>query len=416
MEIALNSRARRICCLAASAVIVTAFLAVSTLQFLANFSSSTGHLKLALRLAPEVAEYHEQLGHQLLQAYGNIPAALQQYRLATTLNPHDASYWLASANAKQILNDLPGQRAALQRALEADPTTPDLAWTAANFFLAQGDLGMALREFKVVVEYQPEMADATFNLCTRTANVATILQKVLPSDPGAYLAFISFLTWRKDSAGAAQVWNALVQLGKPFEPRRALPYVDYLISQHDVAGAREAWRQIAQRCGLSAYLNSDENLIVNSHFDSNILNSGFDWRYQRKPNVEVALDPSQFHGGSRSLSVVFDGPGVEDAGIMQYVPVQPDSIYDFSAAFKADAMDGAGGPRFSVQDAYNGAEFFSSDDLRDQDVWHEINGEFRTGANTQLVMVRVVRIPSGRPIKGRLWVDDIRLKEKESGS
>jgi hypothetical protein len=416
MEIALNSRARRMWLLAPAVLIGGIFLASSTRQFAADYlSNSAQHLDLAVRLAPGNARYHALLGTQLLQARTDLPAALEQYRLAIALNPHDASYWLALADGQQILNDIPGQRYALERAVEADPTTPDLAWVAANFFLAQGDTAMALREFRVVVENEPGMAYAALGLSSHVADVAAIVKNVLPPEPRAYLTLIDFLTSQKDTAGAVQVWNALAQLGKSFEPRYALAYIDYLISQHEIADARLAWRQAAQLCGLSAYLASRENLIVNSHFDSVILNGGFDWRYRRQANVEVALDPAEFHGGHRSLSVIFDGPGVNEAGIAQYVPVQPDTVYEFSAYYKADAMDGAGGPRLSIQDAYRETDYFSSDDLQEADVWRELHGEFKTSADAQLVIVRILRMPMGSPIRGKLWLDDFRLAEKDIG-
>lgn len=416
MQISLASRATRIGFMGTTFLAAAIFLTASTFQFLADrFSTSVNSLNLAVRLAPGNAEYHELLGHHLLQAHAGLAVATEQYRLAAALNPHHASYWLAIADTEQILNDSAGQRYALERAIAADPTTPDLAWAAGNFFLAQGDTAMALREFKVVVENEPQFAGAIFSLSSHFASVQDIVGRVLPSSPDAYLAYIDFLTSQKNTAAAVQVWNTLAQLAQPFQAKNALAFIDYLISQRDVADARLAWRQTAQLCGLSAYLASRGNLIVNSHFDSDILNSGFDWRYRRQANVEVALDPAEFHGGRRSLAIVFDGPGVDEAGISQYVPVEPNSTYSFSAFYKADGMDGAGGPRLSIQDAYTGVEYFSSDDLRDSGVWRESHGWFTTGTGAQLVVVRLLRIPMGSPIRGRLWLDDFRLTEKDTG-
>lgn len=416
MEVALNSP-RKTWLLATALGITSIFLAASTLQFIADrLSASPRHLKLAVRLAPGNAEYHEILGEQLFQERAEIGAALEEFRLATVLNPYNAQYWLALASAKQIFGDSAGERDALERAATVDPTTPDLAWAEANLFLAEGEAEMALRQFRVVVANDPGRAYSAFVLCSHLADPSAITQKVLPPDPAAYLSFIEYLTEQKNTAGAMQVWNAMTRLGKAFEKKRALDYVDYLIAQHDVGDAVAVWQETAQRCGLSAYLASGENLVVNPHFDSDVLNSGFDWRYRRKPNVDVALDPIEFHGGHRSLSVAFDGPGVDEAGIGQYVPVQPNTVYHFSAYYKAEAMDGAGGPRLSVEDAYAGTDYFSSDELRDPGGWREVNGQFKTGADAQLVVIRVLRIPMGSPIRGRLWLDDFRLIQPEIGS
>jgi cytochrome c-type biogenesis protein CcmH/NrfG len=415
MEIALNSRARKMGLLGAACLLSGVFLISSTLHLLADLFSRGGeHLSLAVRLEPGNAQYPEVLGRQLLRKGGDIQGALQQYRLAASLNPRDSAYWLAIADAEQLLNDVAGQRSALEHAIEAAPTTPRVAWSAANFFLAQGDKDAAFREFKVVLENEPGTADRIFALSFHVADVKEIIQKVLPADPNAYLSLLNFLTAQKNTAGAATVWDALAHLAKPFEPGVALAYVDYLIAQHEVAAARLAWHQSADLCGLSAYLPSRENLIVNANFDSDILNRGFDWHYQRQANVEISLDPAEVHEGHRSLSVVFDGPGVSDAGIAQLIPVEPNAAYEFSAYYKAAAMDGAGGPRLDLQDAYTGTRYFSSDDLRNADVWHAVHGEFKTGADAQLLVLHLARVPAGSPIRGKLWMDDFRLTEKET--
>ncbi len=56
---------------------------------------------------------------------------------------------------------------ALEHAIQADPTTPDVAWEAANFYLVQGDEAKALREFRVVLQNEPTLADPAIQFCWR---------------------------------------------------------------------------------------------------------------------------------------------------------------------------------------------------------------------------------------------------------
>ena len=56
----------------------------------------------------------------------------------------------------------------------------------------------------------------------------------------------------------------------------------------------------------------------------------------------LAFDPTQPHSGNRSLSIVFNSAAVNDAGILQIIPVQPNTNYEFSANFKAEDIEGAG--------------------------------------------------------------------------
>ena len=79
-------------------------------------------------------------------------------------------------------------------------------------------------------------------------------------------------------------------------------------------------------------------------------------------------------------------------------------------------MDGAGGARFSVQDSYSAETFFSSDYLKNAEVWKQVAGSFTSGPNTKLVVVRVERVPAGSPMRGNLWIDGVRLVPSQPGS
>lgn len=416
MQIALDSSAKKFA-LGGAFLLLGGWFAISASErFLAAHFSESGDLdriKAVLPFQPSSAELHERLGRVLLETGEDIPGAVQQFLLATSLNPYNARTWLELARARQVMNDVAGQREALQRAVQAEPTRPDVAWDAANFFLAAGEPERALQLFRVVLQNEPGEAYRTFQLCSRVADVDTMLEKLLPADPNSYFSLIEFLSTEKKIAAAEKVWTALVGLGTPLDPRRALAYVDFLISQRQVGAAHDAWIQTARSSGLSAYLPSSENLITNPHFESEILNSGFDWRYRKQENVEAILDATEFHSGPRSLAISFDGPGINNAGIGQYIPVEANVEYDFSAYYKAGTMTGAGGVRIAVQDAFTGESYFLSDELKNAEVWREVGGEFKTKNGVQLMALTIVRVPSGSPIRGKLWMGDFRLREKE---
>ena len=69
--------------------------------------------------------------------------------------------------------------------------------------------------------------------------------------------------------------------------------------------------------------------------------------------VDVSLDTSQFHSGTRALRFVFSGPAFSDSGVFQYVPVQPNARYRLNTVVKSEDIVSASGPRIVVQDYYN---------------------------------------------------------------
>jgi hypothetical protein len=170
-----------------------------------------------------------------------------------------------------------------------------------------------------------------------------------------------------------------------------------------------AWEQSADILGLNAYLPTDDNLIVNGDFSLDVLNGGFDWTYTTRTGVRQLLDPSDFRQGQRSLSLTFEGPGINDAGIQQLIPVHGATTYDFSAYYKSAEFEGAGGPQIVLRDAYTGAPLYVSDTLTDADFWKEVHSQVTTPASTTLLVLAIERFPAGSPIRGKLSLDDFEL-------
>jgi tetratricopeptide (TPR) repeat protein len=403
--------ARKISLVLASALLLGGYLWFVSREWGGAYFSGRpdlASLQRAVRWQSGNADYRHRLGRYFFLIQRSPEDAVQSFRAAVGLNPYQARYWFDLAGAYQWLGDTDAQKAALERGLVADPTTPDLAWEAGNFYLVQGDTEKALREFRVVMESDPYLPPAAVKLCWRVKpDIDVLLRDVVP--PNVYSTFLDFLISQEETAAAAKVWTSLAQLHQPLPPPIIFAYIRYLVGQHEVDQARLVWQQAATLSGLSDYQPSPANLIVNGDFNLNVLNGGFDWQYRQSKEVSLALDPTQSHGGHRSLLITFDAEKIDDAGIAQLVPVQPSTGYDFSAYFRADDIQGAGGPRFAVQDLYTEATYFASDELKNADFWKEVSGSFTTGPDTKLLLLRVRREPPGMPIKGKLWIDSVRL-------
>src|SRR5581483_4025465 len=140
--IALDTPWKRAAVLGCVSVLSIFFLFVASREFLASHYASKADLaslQRAIRLSPGNAEYRLMLGRYLWATGASPRAAANEYRAATSLNPHDADAWFELAGAAQVLEDVATQGAALQQAVMMDPTTPELAWQAGSFFLVQGD-------------------------------------------------------------------------------------------------------------------------------------------------------------------------------------------------------------------------------------------------------------------------------------
>ncbi len=420
MRIPLTNPARKVLVLVIPALFASVYFWWISVSFLAAYFSTKPdlrNLERAVRLQPGNADYRYRLGRYAFLVQQSPEVAIDSYQTAIALNPHQARYWFDLAAADQLVGKSEQQVRALEHALHADPTTPELAWEAANLFLVQGDTSRALQEFRVVLQNDPYLPPAALKLCWRIKpDVDALLNDVIPANSGVYTAFLDFLVSQKETSAAAKVWAHIVRIHQPIETSHLYDYVRYLISQREVDQARLVWQQAAGLCGLSSYQPSPENLVVNGDFSLNVLNGGFDWLYERSPDVALALDPTQSHSAHRSLRIIFDSRALDEAGIRQLVPVQPSTTYDFSAFFKAEDIQGAGGPRFAIEDSYTGTSYFLSDELKNADFWKEANGSFTTGPDTKLLVLRIQRVPAGSPIRGKLWIDGVRLTQREVSS
>src|SRR6266849_1213903 len=194
MVIELRSPLRKFFFVAACFVLTALYLELSLRAYLANRLAAfpdLPNLQKAIRLEPANAEYRELLGRNLALLGANLDEAISNYRTAVHLNPYEARYWLDLAGAYQVARRTSEQEETVEHAVEADPTTPDVAWEAASFFLVQGDREKALRHFRIVLANDPDAVDPALQLCWRaTGDANQILDQALPRRPDLYLSFL----------------------------------------------------------------------------------------------------------------------------------------------------------------------------------------------------------------------------------
>jgi tetratricopeptide (TPR) repeat protein len=400
------------------ALLAFAYLSLITIEFAASVYAShsdLGQLQRAVWLSPGNADYRHRLATFLNFSVGDPQAAAESYRAAVALNPYDANYWLDLAGSDQVLGDTAGQRTALDHAIAAEPTAPAVAWNAANFFLVDGQIDRALQEFRVVIGNDTSLADAALKACWRVRPDAdALLQEVVPPKLDPLFAFRELLAGKQETEGTIKTWDRIVQLHEKFDAPRLFAHIAYLLQAHRPDAAMSAWEQSAGILGLTSYLPTDDNLVVNGDFSLDVLNGGFDWTYTNRTGVKPILDASDFRQGHRSLSLTFEGPAINDAGIQQMIPVRGGTKYDFSAYYKSTDFEGAGGPVVVLHDAYTDAVLYASDALKDADFWKEVHSQITVPTTTTLLRLAIERLPAGSPIRGKLWLDDFHLTPDDS--
>jgi len=377
------------------------------------------NLERAVKLDPSNADYHTRLGR--LYEYSPVDLQLEKaeehFRRATHLDSYDPQTWLELAVAMEFQARIEEAGACLRRVHLLAPNLPAYQWPIANFYLLQGSVDEAFRHFRVVLAGTSQYDSNVFGLAWKaTDDGGKILQELIPERVTTEFSYLNFLVSGRRLNEAQAVWKRIVAGREAFSPGQSSPYIDNLVAAQRADEAYQVWTDL-QKKGLIRYasLPSEKNLISNGEFEDELLNMGFDWRIVPVEGVYAGPDTSTYHSPSRALLVQFPGKqNLQYQHVYQYVKVSPGQSYRLQAFMKTKDITTDSGPRLQVYDAYNAAALNKlTDDLTGtSDGWTSLLLDFATGPKTELIVVRLVRLPSKKfdnLISGKVWLDDVQL-------
>lgn len=377
-------------------------------------------VQTAMKWDPGNPEYYDALAN-LMHVYanrGNSDEIVQLYEEATRLSPDDAQFWADLGAGYDWGGRSNDALEAFQHALRLFPNSPEISWRLANFYVRTGRIPEALHALRMVLQEDGAAGRRAFTLATNATGDRKALLEMLPPQAPILFGYLNFEIERGDMSGAVEVWVRLLQLNLPFDLRQAFPYFDALVQHRDLGQLSETWSALAQRFPSQIQRPVPEsNLVTNGSFESDILNGGFDWRVVPTEAAVVSVDSSGPSDGARALRITFDGSRNVDYGnVYQYVPVQANASYRFSARIRAQGITTDSGPRLQVCDAYDPRKIFAStENLVGTSGWAQQQAEFTTPPDTHLLLIRIVRPVSNKfdnQIAGTVWIDDVRLSSE----
>jgi hypothetical protein len=422
MQIAIKTKAARWLLVSVEAAIFLVLIVWAGKAYVANSLASrltAYNLERAVKLDPSNADYHTRLGS--LYEYSPLDLQLgkaeEHFRRATHLDPYDPQAWLELAAAMEFQGRLGEAEACLRRVDLLAPNLTTYQWPIGNFYLLQGNTEEAFRHFRVVLSGTPRYDSNVFSLAWKaTDDAEKILQQLIPERVTTELSYLNFLVSQRHLDEAQAVWKRIVAGREEFSPERCSPYIDSLVSARRAEEAYQVWTDL-QKKGLLRYssLPSEKNLISNGDFEDELLNFGFAWRIVPVEGVYAAPDTSTYHSPSHAFLIQFSGKqNLFYQHLFQYVKVSPGQSYRLQAFMKTEGITTDSGPRLQVYDPYNIAALNKlTDNLTgSSDGWMPLLLDFAAGPKTELIIVKLVRFPSGKfdnLISGKVWLDDVRL-------
>src|SRR6266550_4108398 len=328
---------------------------------------------------------------------------------------YDAHFWSDLGAAYDWAGRTDDALSAFQRALRLFPNSPEINWRFANFAFRAHQTPEALRALQVVLAGNSPAHRDVFRLAVSATRDNRAILEMLPPQASVFFDYLNFEMEAGDVTAAEQVWLRLLQLKLPFDLRQTFPYLDALIQHREPGRLVAVWSALAERFPAQiGPLVNNSNLVTNESFEHDILEGGFDWRIVPVDGAVVSMDFQDAFEGARALRIEFDGKRNLDYGhVLQYVAVQPNTQYRFSGALRVKGISTDSGPRFQVFDAFDmGKLFLSTENTVGTSGWSSQHLEFKTNADTHLLIVRVARPPSEKLdnlIGGTVWIDRVNL-------
>ena len=378
---------------------------------------SPASVQSAVQWERDNPQYYDALG-TFTHFYGatkNLDASVAFYESATRLSPYDAHFWSDLGSAYDWAGRTNDALSAFKRALRLFPNSPEISWRFANFAFRTHRIPEALDALQVVLVGNSAAHRDVFRLAVSATRDNRAILQMLPPQASVFFDYLNFEMEAGNVTAAEQVWLRLLQLKLPFDLRQAFPYLDALIQHRELGRLVAAWSALVERFPAQiGPLVNNSNLVTNESFEHDILDGGFDWRIVPVDGAVVSMDFQDAFEGARALRIEFDGKRNLDYGhVWQYVAVQPNTQYRFSGALRVKKISTDSGPRFQLFDAFDmGKLFLSTENTVGTSGWSSQHLEFKTKADTRVLIVRVARPPSGKLdnlIGGTVWIDRVSL-------
>ena len=371
----------------------------------------------AANLEPSNPENWYRLGRyrQLDFDHEDLPLAISYYKRAVAIEPVASRYWADLAFAYESSGDAVQAEEAYRTAQKHYPISGDIAWRYGSFLLRQGRQEEGFRQIQHALSVDPKLTDLALSRCwATTQNVNLILSDALPPTPAAYWGAIRFMINVERPDGAMAAWKRLVAAKTTVSLTQAAPLMDFLIQHDDASDAQTVWRQALDAAGVARPAGNDKSLVWDGGFEQDLLNAGFAWHYEPLQGANLAFDESTVHSGRRSLRISFDGTAnVYFHNLWQYVAVDANTTYQFSAYVRTEDLTTDEGVQFSIFGAAPaGVQPPVTATSVGTQQWTLQKIEFTTSPQTHLVQIALTRAPSkmlANKVRGTAWIDDVSL-------
>ncbi len=343
---------------------------------------------------------------------GNNSASQNNLQQVVKLSPADYRWWIELGRDREQADDTEAAEKALRRAVELAPNYTFPRWQLGNFYLRQNRSDEAFRELTKAAESNSLYREQVFSLAWEFFDKeAAKLEQIVGSAPDVRADLAKFYAARGRAEDSLRIWNSLSEEEKQAYAPGARVIAQALYEKGFFSAAVEFVRQL----GIEPEAKAET--VQNASFEKpigEVNDAFFGWKISPLDKVDIKLDPTQKHDGTRSLRVNFNGfvqPTLFAIG--QIVTVKPSARYRISFWLRTENLKSGGTPKLEIYNIYENKTITASAPFPvGTNDWQQMKIEFTAPQNAEAVSLLTTRVFCGSecPIIGAFWYDDFKLE------
>jgi hypothetical protein len=364
-----------------------------------RFEANPAIYERAIGYNPGNADYHFLLAqiYNSSTEFLNLERAGQEFKETVRLNPNRSVHWQELAKWYEGEMQFDAARDAVRHAVRTDPNWAKTHWFAANLYLRLGDM----KEADVAMRRAADLD--TPNYLTQVLDLVwrfyedpdRIVATHVPNTKDANLMALNYFVIKQSERGAGLAWARL----KTFETavHERFTYITYL---QGLGKPREAMQIFS--------FPKPPVLFYNGGFETEPLQSGFDWRFVSTDDAEVRRDTTVAREGLSSLQVSFSGKqNIDYMGVAHDLAVEKGKRYTLNFWMKTEGISTNEGMFVEIlgcQDCNPSPKQIGTT------YWQQFQIPFTAAA--EQVSVRLRRVPTDKfenLLKGKVWLDGFDL-------
>ena len=401
--------------------VVRWYLGNTLAEYFTQSESGVDAARMAISLAPNDPLTHWRMADvsQRLLPLDQQAQAIAEYEQSVKLSPYDYRLWMFSGTALGQAGDSAKAEVALKRAVELAPAYAYPRWYLGNFLLRNARYDEAFVELRRASEANPELRPQQFNLILEVYKGDTeALKNAVGPSSQARAQFALYLVERNEIDEGLRVWNSMSGQEKSTNKDSGAAIITALNKSLRYHDALQVWNEMS----METY-RAEVGRVFDGSFEEAVSYSPdivFGWQVKGAPGLDLRIDATKSHSGSRSLRMLFEvSSNLPIVNVSQLIPVAPQTEYELEYYISTEKLVSGSTPQVQILNAANEQEMVASDTAPNgTSKWNRVSLSFKTGDNVEAIILRIVRISCSTeetpicPIYGSVWYDDFTFKRR----